>query len=333
MGVWGWAMKGSSSMKSDKVNVTKEVPCECEHCGHVFDAVPEFRHRIICGDARDFGTLQRLLGDTRINVAFTSPPYASQRAYDESSGFRPIPPDEYVDWFGDVQANIRAYLAEDGSWFVNIKEHADDGERHRYVLDLFVDHINKGWRYVDCLVWQRPGFPINPASAGRFKNAWEPVQHFTLAKGHKFRPDAVMVESDNAFTYDPSQPMQGSAETGFLGVGRGGKSRGLAYPSNVLPSFGVASTGTAHSAAFPVALPQWFIRAYSDPGDTVFDPFMGSGSTLIAAHQEGRTAYGCEISAGYCDVIARRFEEQTGIKPERVLSDGTTEPVSFTGDT
>jgi DNA modification methylase len=85
-----------------------------------------------------------------------------------------------------------------------------------------------------------------------------------------------------------------------------------------------------HSAAFPVDLPAWFIRAYSDPGDTVFDPFMGSGSTLIAAHQENRTAYGSEISPAYTDVICKRFQDYAGIKPERVLPDGTTEPVSFT---
>jgi len=104
---------------------------------------------------------------------------------------------------------------------------------------------------------------------------------------------------------------------------------GMAFPGNVIEVAGV-ERGTGHTAAFPAALPQFFIRAYSDPGDAVFDPFMGSGSTLIAAHQENRVAYGCEISAGYCDVIARRFQEHAGIKPERVLEDGTTEPVSFT---
>jgi DNA modification methylase len=48
----------------------------------------------------------------------------------------------------------------------------------------------------------------------------------------------------------------------------------------------------------------------------VFDPFMGSGSTLMAAHLENRTAYGCEISPAYCDVICQRYRDHTGTEPE-----------------
>ena len=111
-------------------------------------------HRIICGDCRDYGTVERLLAGERVNVAFTSPPYASQRAYDESSGFKPIPPGEYVDWFEDVQASVRAVLAEDGSWFVNIKEHAHEGQRDLYVKDLTIAHVRRwGWLFVDELCW------------------------------------------------------------------------------------------------------------------------------------------------------------------------------------
>ncbi len=84
-------------------------------------------HRLICGDCRDFATVQKLLGSTPVNVCITSPPYASQRAYDPSSGFRPVPPEEYVAWYADVAANIAAVLAAEGSYFLNIKEHADDG--------------------------------------------------------------------------------------------------------------------------------------------------------------------------------------------------------------
>ena len=61
--------------------------------------------------------------------SITSPPYATQREYDPSSGFKPVPPDEYVEWFRAVAAGVESVLAPDGSYFLNIKEHADDGER------------------------------------------------------------------------------------------------------------------------------------------------------------------------------------------------------------
>lgn len=286
-------------------------------------------HRIVCGDCRDFGTVERLLAGERVNVAFTSPPYASQRAYDESSGFKPIPPGEYADWFEDVQANVRAHLAEDGSWFVNIKEHAHEGQRDLYVKDLTIAHVRRwGWMFVDELCWvdSRNGFP--GTWPNRFKDAWEPVFHFTASAGIKFSPYAVAHQSDGVRQYESGHHWE-MRDSGYaVEAAQPETTQGLALPSNVM-HLAAGGDGT-HSAAFPVDLPAWFIRAYSDPGDTVFDPFMGSGSTLIAAHQENRTAYGCEISAGYCDVIAARWEAFTQIKPERVLPDGTTEPVTFT---
>jgi hypothetical protein len=94
---------------------------------------------------------------------------------------------------------------------------------------------------------------------------------------------------------------------------------GIALPSNVvdIPN-NSANHDAAHSAAFPAALPSFFIRAFSDDGDAIFDPFLGSGTTLIAAAKHGRVGYGCEISAHYCDVIRRRWTtwaEQAGQDP------------------
>lgn len=287
-------------------------------------------HRLVCGDARDAGEVARLLGGARIGVAFTSPPYASQRTYDASSGFAPIPPAEYVEWFADVQANVRAHLAEDGSWFLNIKEHCEDGQRHLYVKDLTIAHVRRwGWRFVDELCWvdSRNGFP--GTWPNRFKDAWEPVFHFSTNGAIKFHPLANGTKSGDVLTYDPSSHMHMGAY-GYRVDAERTFTEGIARPSNVvhIPAGG---DGT-HSAAFPVALPAWFIRAYSDPGDAVFDPFMGSGSTLIAAHREGRVAYGVEISPAYCDVICTRWQKITGVKTERLLSDGTSETVDFNAE-
>ena len=315
-------------------------------------------HRIICGDCRDFATVERLLAGERVNVAFTSPPYADRRVYDESSGFRPIPPDEYVDWFEDVQASVRAVLADDGSWFVNIKPGiTPEGlDTELYVFDLVISHVRRwGWHFATEFCWERNGVPKSVTR--RFKNQFEPIYQFT-AGDWKMRPDAVRHWSEHV----PTAGGPGVGQTGWddkqgKGTGRPDQPRkrargtakaisdvgkafchdagvyevaGMAYPGNRLPTFAGTHQATGHTAAYPVGLPGWFIKAYSDPGDTVFDPFMGSGSTLIAAHQENRTAYGCEISPAYCDVIAKRFEDYAGIKPERVLPDGTTEPVTFT---
>ena len=71
----------------------------------------------------------------------------------------------------------------------------------------------------------------------------------------------------------------------------------------------------SHSAPFPRALAEFFVKAYSDPGDIVFDPFQGSGTTIAAAHVLDRVGYGCEISPAYCDVILQRIEHLVETEP------------------
>ena len=287
-------------------------------------------HRIICGDCRDYETVAKLVGDTRINVAFTSPPYASQRKYDESSGFKPIHPDEYVDWFEKVQANIRAVLADDGSWFVNIKEHSEDGVRHLYVKDLTIAHVRRwGWRFVDELIWVHNGLP--GTWDNRHKNQFEPIFHFSANRRIKFNPLANGIESADAFNYTGDLAPASTGNPISWSGSDVERKQGLALPGNVL-RLGKSHEAVRHEAMFPVALPAWFLRAYSDSGDTVLDPFMGAGSTLIAAHQENRVAYGIEISPTYCDVICRRYQEHTGTKPVHAETgqavDFTTEPAN-----
>lgn len=86
-----------------------------------------------------------------------------------------------------------------------------------------------------------------------------------------------------------------------------------------------------HPTQKPVKLCEWSLGVVDPKNErrVVLDVFGGSGSTLIAAHLSGRTAAIVECEPAYVDVIARRWQEQAGVTPERVLPDGTTEPVSF----
>ena len=272
--------------------------------GEVYHLGP---HRLLCGDCREPSELAALVGQDVINVAFTSPPYASQRKYDESSGFKPIPPDEYVSWFEAVQAGVRKHLAPDGSWFVNIKEHCEDGQRHLYVKDLTIAHVRAwGWRLVDEFCWTRGGVPGKWDN--RFKNAWEPVFHYSVNGAIKLRHDNVAHESDDVIDYSAANE---KTHSGFLSSAVGGRRSGLALPSNVVvANSSAAQTDTGavkHDATFPIGLPEFFVKAFSDTDDVIFDPFMGSGTTMIAAAKNGRRALGTEISPKYCDLIRRRW--------------------------
>jgi len=68
-----------------------------------------------------------------------------------------------------------------------------------------------------------------------------------------------------------------------------------------------------HPTQKPIDLMKWLVRTYSNPGDTILDPFAGSGSTLVAAAIEGRKAIGIEQSKEYCDTIVKRLRENAGM--------------------
>lgn len=322
-------------------------------------------HRLMCGDSREPTDVDKLLDGQTIHLAVTSPPYAEQRTYDETSGFKPIHPDEYVDWFEMVQANVAAHLAEDGSWFVNIKAAADGLDRSLYVMDLVTAHVRRwGWHFADEFCWERNGVPKQPVL--RLKNQWEPVYQFTRGRW-KFRPENVMHPTNDAIIpwgpgrgntswADPNSAVVSQGQRGdlFAGqrarrVGRGNTSwkdrqgsasgafpdyddvkTGFAYPGNRLPSFAGTHEATGHTAAFPVGLPEFFVKLCTDEGENVYDPFMGSGSTLLAAHRQNRVGYGMEISPAYCDIICARFQRATGIVP---VAESTGQAHSFIEET
>lgn len=311
-------------------------------------------HRMMCGDCREPNDVNKLMNNQTINIAFTSPPYAEQRKYDETSQFKPIPPNEYVEWFANVAVNVKDHLANDGSWFVNIKPSANGIDTELYVFDLVLAHArNWGWHFVTEYCWERNGVPKNVVN--RFRNGFEPIYQFTL-DNFKMRPKNVRIPSDNV----PMSLGAGSGNTSWssnqgdkgvipknrirkngttqtmsdmqginVGVGES-LSEGLAFPNNRLPTFAGSHEALGHTAAFPVGLAAWFIRAYTDENDSIYDPFSGSGSTIIAAEQEKRIAFGMEISSRYTDLICARYQKHTGIQP---ILEATGEAHNFNADT
>ena len=194
-------------------------------------------------------------------------------------------------------------------------------------MDLVIAHKRQwGWRFVDEFCWRKTDNGVPGGWPNRMKNAWESVFHFCRRPEIKFRPKAVGHVSDDCFDYSPSNPKSTSG-SGLLGTGaRGsaasnpgtedddGRFAGIARPSNVIEVKSESSQGS-HSASFPRALVEFFVKAFTDSGDIVFDPFTGSASSIAAAHVLGRVGYGIELSPAYCDVSLRRLMAFTNETP------------------
>ena len=76
-----------------------------------------------------------------------------------------------------------------------------------------------------------------------------------------------------------------------------------------------------HAATFPLHLPLWLLQTFDAQGGTVFDPFLGTGTTLIAAEQLGRRCFGIEIEPLYCDIVLARWEQVTGLSARFIAAE------------
>jgi len=244
-----------------------------------------------------------------VALIVTSPPYADQRK-NEYGG---IHPDQYVDWFLARSGVFYDVLKDSGSFVLNIKEKAIKGEKHPYVLHLILSLRQQGWKLVDEYVWHKkncyPGKWPN-----RFRDSWERLLHFTKNTKFKMNQESVMVpmgdwaesrlqnlsETDEIRDESKSNSGFGKQVSNWIG-------REKAYPTNVL-HLATECGYKGHPATFPVSIPKWFIKLFTDPGDLVLDPFAGSGTTLVAALDENRRSIGIDTERKYCDLMHERIQ-------------------------
>ena len=103
---------------------------------------------IILGDCL---TVLKEMPSESIDLIVTSPPYADQR----KSTYGGISPDEYVEWFLPISGQLLRVLKRDGTFILNIKEKAMDGERHTYVMELVLQMRKQGWLWTEEFIWHK----------------------------------------------------------------------------------------------------------------------------------------------------------------------------------
>lgn len=243
-----------------------------------------------------------------VDLVVTSPPYADQR----KAAYGGVHADRYVEWFLPIADGLQRVLKPGGSFVLNIKERVVDGERHTYVMELILEMRKRGWRFTEEYIWHKrncyPGKWPN-----RFRDAWERCIHFTKEKKFAMYQDAVRVPMGD-WTRTRLKSLNETdkvRDESKVGSGFGKKvenwvGRELAYPANVL-HLATECNNRSHAAAFPDALPEWFIKLFTKEGDTVLDPFSGSGTTMRVARSLGRHGWGIELHDDYCALTVREL--------------------------
>jgi DNA modification methylase len=265
----------------------------------------EISTQLILGDCRE--VLRELPADS-IDLIFTSPPYADRRK-DTYGG---ISPDHYAEWFLPISKELLRVLKPDGTFILNIKEKAENGERHTYVIELILEMRKQGWLWTEEFIWHKkncyPGKWPN-----RFRDAWERLLQFNKTKRFKMFQEEVMVPMGDWAEKRLRNLSQTDKirDTSRVGSGFGKRvanwlERDKVFPTNVL-YLATETKNRNHSATFPDALPEWFMKLFTREGDTVLDPFMGSGTTLRVAKRMRRNGIGIEILPKYFELAEMAF--------------------------
>lgn len=242
--------------------------------------------------------------DNSIDLIFTSPPYADSRKHTYGG----IHPNEYVEWFLPISEQLYRVLKPTGTFVLNIKEKVVGGERHTYVIDLILEMRKQGWLWTEEFIWHKknsyPGKWPN-----RFRDSWERLLQFNKQKHFNMYQEEVMVpvgewSKSRLKKLSETDKIRDNAKTksGFGKNISNWLDRERVYPTNVL-HLATECNNKNHSAAFPDELPEWFIKLFSKEGDTVLDPFMGSGTTVVVAEKMRRNAIGIDILPEYYEMV------------------------------
>jgi len=276
------------------------------HLGSKPESFDIWQNKLFLGDSLD---VLRQMPSEFIDLIVTSPPYADSR----KSTYGGHHPDQYVEWFLPISFELKRVLKPTGTFILNIKEKVVDGERHTYVMDLILQMRKQGWLWTEEYIWHKknstPGKWPN-----RFRDAWERCLQFNKHKKFNMYQDAVMVPMGDWAKSRLKNLSETDKRRDNSRVGSGfGKNisnwvnREMAYPDNVL-HLATECSNKDHSAAFPIELPSWFIKLFSQEGDIVLDPFLGSGTTAKAAKQLRRIYIGIELKQEYYQQALKNIE-------------------------
>ncbi|MFZ5572572.1 MAG: DNA-methyltransferase [Thermodesulfobacteriota bacterium] len=259
-------------------------------------------HRLINGDSRDLS----FIDDASIHLVVTSPPYWNLKRYNEN-------PDQ----LGHIQ-DYESFLFElEKVWRHVYRVLVPGGRLVCVVGDVCVARRNFGRHLVFplhadiCVICRRIGFDnLNPIIWHKIANASYEVENGSKFLGKPYEPNAI-VKNDIEFILMQRKPggyrKPTNEQREESRIGKADFDRWFQQIWNI-----TGASTRQHPAPFPMELATRLVRMFSFTGDTVLDPFCGSGTTKIGAFRAHRNSIGVEIDPEYCRMAARFLKAETG---------------------
>lgn len=246
---------------------------------------------IECQDNLDF---MRSLKKGSMDLIVTSPPYNIGKEYEKRT-----PLDLYIESQAATIAEAVRLLHPQGSICWQVGNHIDDGEV--FPLDVILYRIFKdhGLQLRNRIIWT---FGHGLHCQNRFSGRHETILWFTKSDDYIFNLDPVRIPSKYPDKKHFKGPNKGKLSGNPLGKN----------PSDVWDIPNVKSNHvekTEHPCQFPVGLVERLVLSMTNPGGNVLDPYLGVGSSAVAALKNGRNAYGCDITEEYIEVALDRIAQ------------------------
>ncbi len=255
--------------------------------------------RCIVGDSRKMVDVP----DASVALVVTSPPYFAGKEYEQELGVGGVPASyaDYLDMLTEVFSECVRVLEPGGRIAVNV---ANLGRKPYRSLSADVIGILQelGLLLRGEVIWQKAEGAANSLAWGSFRSPTNPVIRDLTER--------VVIASKGRF--DRALPVEKRIAAGLPHETDASALTADEYMEATLDVWHIPAESARrvkHPAPFPVALPARLINLYTYRNDLVLDPFMGSGSTLVAAVEGGRRTVGYDLDETYCEIARQRVEE------------------------
>ncbi len=263
------------------------------------------RDTIWVGDAREMDR-RGAVADNSVALVVTSPPYFAGKEYERALGVGHVPVDfaAYLSMLHDVFARCFDKLEPGGRIAVNV---ANLGRKPYRSLARDVIDLLEGLGYLlrGEIIWQKSQAAGGSCAWGTYQRPGNPVLRDITER--------VVVASKGRF--DRAVPPEQRARDGLPSEGTMAMDEFVDATTDLWDIPTESATRIGHPAPFPVELPRRLIDLYTYRGDLVLDPFMGSGSTAVAAVRTERHYVGFDTDASYVALAERRVEEERAAAP------------------
>ncbi|AHC14144.1 tRNA (5-methylaminomethyl-2-thiouridine)(34)-methyltransferase MnmD [Salinispira pacifica] len=266
---------------------------DCESSSAEGEAGGEwYRDRIFAGDSLQ---LCRQMPDNSVDLIVADPPYAALRKQFGTRGFSITEPRQYAEWLEPYFAEFARILSDAGSVYV-----CGDWRGAEAVQPL----MNRYFHLRNRITWEREK---GRGARANWKNSHEDIWFATKSDSYRFNLDEVKILRSVKAPYtrngSPRDWLPSSDGAGYRLTHPGNSWTDLTVPFWSMPE------NTDHPTQKPEKLAARIILASSRPGDLVFDPFLGSGTTAVAARKLGRSFCGCELEEEYCLYALKRLRQ------------------------